>query len=298
MYKNLNDLFLLAKQKTKKKLAVVCPYDRETLKATMKASDEGLIIPYFVGEQDRIVKGIEEIKEKQTDFKIIPVSNDEEAAKQAVELVKEGHVDFLMKGSLPTSELMKSVVNKDNGIVSSGTISHLNFIELENYPKLISITDVAIVINPSFDQKIHLINNALRVYKKLGYESPKIAALCAIETVNPKMPETIEANKLKELNVSGDIKDCIIEGPISFDIAMDKDRAFKKSYGGKIKGDADILLVPNLLTGNILSKSLGIFAKSKAVGMVVGAKCPIVLTSRGASWDTKYESILACLAVS
>jgi phosphate butyryltransferase len=202
-----------------------------------------------------------------------------------------------MKGHLETAEMIRAVVKKETGIAIKETISHINLMEIEKYDKLVIMTDVAISINPTLEQKKDILENAVSVFHALGYEKPKVAAVCAIEKINPKMPETVEAKELKDLNEAGIIKNCIVEGPISFDIAMDKGRATRKHFEGKIQGDADILLMPNLLAGNLLSKGISIFGEAKAVGFVMGAEVPIVLTSRGALAKAKYQSMLACLAI-
>ena len=297
MLRSLEEVFELAKNKKCKRLAVVAAHDPETIKAVVKAKREGLISPILIGKEEEIEHLLDYQNESPKDYEIIHLPDNNEAAKKAVELVKENKVDCLMKGHLDTAEIIRAVVNKDTGIAVDSVVSHVNIMELEKYPKLVVLTDVAINIAPTFEEKQVILANAVKVLKALNYDMPKVAAVCAIEKVNPKMLETVEANQLKEMNQQGLIKDCIIEGPISFDIAMDTGRAARKYFKGNIQGDADILLMPNLLAGNLLSKGLGIFGNGIGIGIVMGAQVPVILSSRGALADIKYQSILGCLAI-
>lgn len=296
MYETLNDVFQYAEMKGKKKLGVAAANDKETLSAVVRAKKKGLIEPILIGHKNKMEEYLEELGEKSSEYQLIDSVNDDHAAEIAVKLAKNQDVDFLMKGHLNTANMLRAVVHKNDGIAVKSTISHVNIMELEEYNKIFILTDVAIVIEPSLKQKREIIDNAVRVMNGMGYEKPKVALLCSVETVNDRMQETIHASQLKEMNRVGEITDCVIDGPISFDIAMNKERANKKHYEGIIKGDADILVVPNLVSGNLLSKALGIFGKANAVGFVTGASVPIVLTSRGSTAEAKYDSILACLA--
>ncbi len=297
MYRNLDEVFQLAKTKGRKRIAIAAAHDAETIKAAIMGYDEQLFTPILIGEKERIETIIQGLDRNISEFEIIDSQNNNESAQIAVSLVKAKKADLLMKGHLETAEMIRAVVKKETGIAIKETISHINLMEIEKYDKLVIMTDVAISINPTLEQKKDILENAVSVFHALGYEKPKVAAVCAIEKINPKMPETVEAKELKDLNETGIIKNCIVEGPISFDIAMDKGRATRKHFEGKIQGDADILLMPNLLAGNLLSKGISIFGEAKAVGFVMGAEVPIVLTSRGALAKAKYQSMLACLAI-
>lgn len=297
MYRNLDEVFQLAKTKGRKRIAIAAAHDAETIKAAIMGYDEQLFTPILIGEKERIETIIQGLDRNISEFEIIDSQNNNESAQTAVSLVKAKKADLLMKGHLETAEMIRAVVKKETGIAIKETISHINLMEIEKYDKLVIMTDVAISINPTLEQKKDILENAVSVFHALGYEKPKVAAVCAIEKINPKMPETVEAKELKYLNETGIIKNCIVEGPISFDIAMDKGRATRKHFEGKIQGDADILLMSNLLAGNLLSKGISIFGEAKAVGFVMGAEVPIVLTSRGALAKAKYQSMLACLAI-
>lgn len=297
MYQSLDEIFKLAKTKEMKRIAIAAADDEETIKAAIMGKQEQLFASTLIGQQKIIEDLLVSLGENLKDYEIIDSQDNNESAKIAVSLVKENKVDLLMKGHLDTAEMIRAVVNKETGIAIKNTISHINLMEIEKYEKLVIMTDVAIAMTPTLEQKKDILENAVSVFNALGYKEPKVAAVCAIEKINPKMLETVEANELKEMNQQGIIKNCLVEGPISFDIAMDKGRAERKHFMGVIKGDADIMLMPNLLAGNLLSKGLSIFGEAKAVGFVMGAQVPIVLTSRGALAKAKYQSMLACLAI-
>lgn len=296
VYESLGDLLIHGKSKTKKRLVIAAAEDLETIKAAVKGKKDGIIEPVLIGNRLKIQTLLTKLAEKPETYDIVPAKDAHDAASKAVAMIKAGDGDFLMKGHLDTAVLLKAVVNKETGIALSSTLSHVNLMEVAGYNKILVMTDVAIVIEPTLSQKKDIIQNSVEVLRKLGYEKPKVAVLCAVEKINPRMPETVEADALKQMNLKGELVNCLVEGPISFDIAMDKDRATRKSYDGQIKGDADILLVPNLVAGNLLAKGLSIFGGSKAVGFVAGAKVPIVLTSRGATAESKFNSIVTCLA--
>jgi phosphate butyryltransferase len=209
-----------------------------------------------------------------------------------VELIHENKADFIMKGKLQTADLLKAVVDKEKGLRTGNVISHVAILEIPAYRKLIAVTDGGMVMYPNLDEKKQILENSVNVFLAMGYECPKVAVLCAVETVNPKMPETVDADTLKNMNRDGEIKDCMVEGPISLDLTFNKESAEIKGYSSPVTGDADILLVPNITTGNIMSKALIEMAGATMAGMVVGAKVPIVLTSRGASSEEKYLSLV------
>jgi len=218
------------------------------------------------------------------------VPNTAEAARLAVELVKNGTVDFIIKGCLDTSVLLKAVVNREEGLGTGRLMSHIAFNEVRTYHKLLITTDGGMNLYPDVNQKQQIIENAVEVLKKLGYDKPKVACLAAVEKVNPKMPETVDAMELKKRNQEGVLKDCVVEGPISFDLAFDKNAAMHKNYESPVAGDADVLLVPNIAVGNVLGKSLVHAAGGRMAGLVVGARCPIIITSRSSTAEEKFLS--------
>ena len=295
-YVNLEEIFAHAKKKGRKNLAVAAAHDLESLKAVIRAQDEGAIDPLLVGDTQKIKEYLETLGKDPETYQIFEASNDTESAQKSVELVKTGQADFLMKGFLNISDLLRAVVNKETGLGLGRTISHINIMEIDGYEKLLIITDVGIVISPTLQQKKEIIENAVNVLRNMDYDEPKVAILAAVESVNPKMPETVDAAELQKMNEEGEIKHALVEGPISFDIALNKRTAEKKGYKGKIAGDPDILVVPSVVAGNILVKAIGRFGKVRSIAFVTGASVPIVLTSRGTLAEGKYYSILACIA--
>ena len=297
MYRTLEEVYNFARTKGKRRLAIAAGHDIETVKAVVRGKKENIIEPILIGEQPKIEGHLTDLGEAISSYEIHPAIDNVDATKQAIQLVNNHQADFLMKGYLQTSEMLREVVKKDSGMVANNTISYAKLMELEGFDKLIIITDTAIVIEPTLAQKKDILENAVGAFHTLDYDQPKVAILCAVEKENPKMIDTVHAAELKRMNEAGVIKNCLVEGPISFDIAMDAGRAKRKEYQGAIQGDADILLMPDVTSGNILAKALSILGEKESAGFVLGAKVPIILSSRGAMADAKYHSILACLAI-
>ena len=204
---------------------------------------------------------------------------------------------MLIKGMLPTGTLLKAVVNKETGIRASQVMSHVAVLDVPSYHKLLYVTDGGMVVAPDLEQKRHILKNALDFCRFLGYDCPKAAALCAVETVNPAMPETADGAALKQEAERGDFGPCLVEGPIALDLATDREAARVKGYRSPVAGDADILLAPSIAAGNLLGKSLYGLAGGEMAGVVLGAKAPITVNSRGATAEEKYWSILICAAM-
>ncbi|WP_101773362.1 bifunctional enoyl-CoA hydratase/phosphate acetyltransferase [Peptostreptococcus faecalis] len=274
----------------------VCMADHAAIGGALEAENIGLAKPVFIGFEDEIKEVLNELGAKK-EYPIINVASPEEAAEKVVELVREGEVDFILKGHIETAVLMRAVVDKEKGLRTDRLMSHMSFEEVPTYHKLITITDGGMCTYPDVEEKQKIIENAVEIYHKLGYEKPKIACLSAIEKVNPKMQCTVDAGELKARNQRGEITGCIVEGPISFDLAYSKKASEVKEYKSEVAGDPDILLAPDIHAGNILDKTFNFAAGGKMAGFIVGAKCLIVLTSRSASAEEKYLSIaMAALA--
>jgi phosphate butyryltransferase len=239
---------------------------------------------------------MEESGEERGDIQVIKQSDPEQAAKIGVQLVREAEADFLMKGKLDTAVILKAVVAKDSGLNAGSLMSHVAFLEIPTYHKLVVLTDSGMVIRPDFSQKIKIIHNAAQTLRSMGYEQPKIGLLAAVEKENPQMPETVDAAALTTLNRQGTISGCYVEGPVSYDILMSRESARKKGFSSPVVGNADVLMVGDMATGNILGKALTVSGRAKMAGMVVGAKAPIVLTSRGAHVEEKINSLLLAAA--
>ena len=218
-------------------------------------------------------------------------------ARRAVELIRQGRGSLLIKGMIQTGTLLKEVVRHGTGIRESAVLSHVAILDVPAYHKLMFITDGGMVVAPDLEQKRAILNNALGLCRFLGYDQPKAAVLCAVETVNPKMQETVDAAALKEEGAAGAFGDCLVEGPISLDLATDREAAAIKGYHSPVAGDADIFLVPNITAGNLLGKSLYGLAGGDMAGLVLGASVPITINSRGATPAEKYDSILIAAAM-
>lgn len=279
-------------------IAVAAAEDKHTLEACLEAEESGLTNPIFIGDEEQIKKHLQELKVDPKKYEIIQARSAEESAKISVELAREDKVGSIMKGMLDTKVLLKAVVNKEKGIRTDRLMTHLAFNDVPSYHKLLVTTDGGMVTYPELKSKVQILENAVEVLNALGYEKPKVACIAAVEKVNENMPETVDAFKMKEMNEKGEIEKCVVEGPISFDLTYDKKSCELKNYNSPVGGDADIIVFPNFVVGNILGKSLVYAAKGKMAGFIAGAKVPIILTSRSSSKYEKYLSIALTALVS
>jgi len=291
MYKNFNELTENTKS-TLGTVVVAAAHDEHTLEAVFTSAKRLGVKYILVGDKEKIISISSELGHSPSPSAIVDSADDAESARKAIALIREGKGSALMKGILETGVLLKAVLDKEHGIRGSGTLSHLAILEVPNYHKLIGITDGGMIPNPTLEQKADIARNATVFFRSIGYERPKIAALCASETVSPKIQETVEAAELQALCGKGELGDCTLEGPLSFDIAISKESAMTKGFKSEVSGEADILLVPNITAGNVLSKSLTYWAGAKMAGCVLGATVPIVLVSRSASAEEKLLSIM------
>lgn len=293
IYKSFDELIKRVQNlESIKKVAVVVAEDEHTLEAVFKAKKDKIVEPILIGCKEKIKEVLTNLNESLDDGSIIDTPDDRAAARKAVELVGSGKVDFIMKGKIQTADLLKAVVDKEKGLQTGRIMSHVVIHEIPTYHKLLAVSDGGMMMYPDVQQKKQIIENAVETFMAMGYEKPKVAVLTAVEKVNPKMPETVDADELKQMNKSGEIKNCIIEGPISYDLTMSKESAKIKGFESEVTGDADILIVPNITAGNILGKALIYTANAKMAGFIVGAKVPIVLTSRGSTSEEKYLSLV------
>ncbi len=293
----ISGLKTLALKQGKRKLVLCAAGDEHSIDAVFEAYREGIIEPILVGQKEEMEKFREHCKDFDRLLKFYE-KDEEQVVKKAVSLVVNGEADILMKGNVTTATLLKGVLNKEYGLRERSFLSHFALFEVPNYHKLLAITDVALNILPPLKHKVKIVKNAVKFIRKIGVEKPKIAALSAIEMVNEDMPSTIDAALLSIMQRRGQIKNCIIDGPLAFDNAISKASSKQKNIGGEVAGDADILLVPNIESGNILYKAFVFFADAKVAGLVIGAPFPIVLTSRADSEETKLNSIyLAAVSV-
>ena len=294
MIKNFEQLKeMLKAMSVKRKVAVVPAQDEHTLEAISHAYRDGMVEPVLIGDEPKIREILAQIGTDADKMTIIHVEDPTEAIQKAADMARDGEVDCIMKGKTETGALMKVLVNRERGIRKNDTMSLLAFMESPNYHKVFAITDVGLLTYPSKDQKKAAIQNAVEAFHALGVEQPKVAILAAVEKVNPKMKETVEAAEIKEEGVEG----CIIEGPISYDLAMDPASAPIKGYVSPVAGDADLLVVPDIVSGNIAAKTITVIGGGRTGGVVLGAKVPVLLVSRAASADDKYMSIVIAALV-
>ena len=283
---------MLKSVEKKRRIAVVSAHDEHTLDAVVMAAKAGLISPVLLGKNNEICRLLQELDCPESYVIIEDIEDSVSAALHAAELARECKIDGIMKGKIETGTLMKVIVNRETGIRKRDTMSLLGFVESPYYHKIFGITDIGLLTYPSLVQKKEAIENAAEAFRSLGISNPKIAVLSAVEKLNPKMPDTVDAEAIKTMSTTGEITNCQIEGPISYDLAMDKESAAIKEYISPVAGDADILAVPDIVSGNILMKSLSFTGGAKTAGVVLGAKVPLVITSRSSPVEDKYISIL------
>lgn len=296
MIRNFDELIAQIKNDTDKKTVVVAAADDEhTLEGIHTAMNSGLIKAVLIGCGERI-RSIIKSEGFNIDAPVIDISDEQKAAEKAVSMVREGKADFLMKGKLQTATLLKEVVNKETGLNQGKIMSHVGLFEIPTYHKLVVITDGGMVLHPDLAQKKAILENAVDTLKRIGVECPKAAVMAGAEVVNPKARESIDADEIKKMYLSGEIKGCLVEGPISYDLAMSREAAEIKGYVSPVAGDADILLMPSMSTGNLVAKALTVSGGAKMAGVIVGAKAPVVVVSRSASSEEKFLSLVFAAA--
>lgn len=292
MIKTLEELLLKSKSQDRRKLVVAACHDYESLKAVIDASEMGLVEPILIGDMEKTNKIAQELELNIEGYEALDIKDLTECAATAVKYVSSGKADFIMKGLIDTSILLKEVLNKEYGLRTDSLLSHVMVYEVPTYHKLLLLTDGGMNLEPSLEDKVKIAKNAIVVSKALGNESVKIAALAAKEKVNPKMISTVHGDELKKMCQQNAFEEgVIVDGPLAVDLAVSKEAAKIKGYESEVAGDADILLVPNIETGNGIGKSLTYFANSQSAGIIMGAKAPIVLVSRADSHEVKLYSI-------
>jgi phosphate butyryltransferase len=281
----------IAASRDKKKIAVAAAEDDHVLHAVSKAKEAGIVIPIFIGHTEKINEIAKRDNVDISGIRIVDEPNPVVAAKRAVEFCVSGEAQILMKGLVPTADLLRAVRNKETGLRTNEMLCHIGVFELPAYHKLLTITDAAQNIEPTFEEKVKILNSCIKCLNKLGIVKPKIAVLAPIELVNPKMESTIHAAMLTQMNKRGQIKNCIIDGPLAFDNAISKEACEHKGIISEVGGDADLVLCHNLDVGNALYKTFSYMAGGTIAGNILGAKVPIVLTSRADSDRSKFMSI-------
>jgi phosphate butyryltransferase len=284
-------LALVNKNKEKRILAIASAEGKEIIQAAKMATEKDILSPIFIGNKEKIEKICEEVDFDLGKVEIVDEKDINKTSEIAVELVKNKKADILMKGKVDTKSLLKAVLDKEKGLRAGKLLSHIAVVEVKNYPKLMLVTDGGMNINPDVNQKIEILKNAIDVAHRLGIANPRISVLAAVETVNPDMPETIDASVITKMGERGDLGEVIIDGPVAFDIAIDKKSAQVKGVDSLVAGETDIFLVPNISAGNIMVKALIYLSDAKVGGIVVGGGVPIVLLSRSDSKETKLYSM-------
>lgn len=298
MINKLNDVFDKIREKKPKKIAIACPENDELIHIIVACREKNIADFILVGDGDIIIKLLEEAGQDPAEFEIVSIRGHKEAAEKAVELVTGGKAGVVMKGDLHTSVFMKAALNKEKGLNAGKVVSEVTIIEKVHGDGLQCITDCAMVINPTLDEKKQIMENAVNLCLKLGVEKPKVAILSAVEVVNPAMPDTIDAAILCKMAHRGQIKNAIVDGPLALDNIVSLEAARQKKIESEVAGNADIILVPNMIVGNALRKSITFYAEKMTTTTLVGTKAPIVMTSRTEPVEGKLLSIAIAALIS
>ncbi len=292
MIKKLDDLFDELKSRPTKRIVGAYACDSHTIGAIYNAVAKGIVSATLVGDEKKIA---DVCKSENIDMSLFDIVNepvDTKAAAKAVDMINKGEGDILMKGTLSTDRYMRAILNKENGLVPpKAVLSHVTVIENPAYHKLLIVGDVAVIPAPDLDQKIAITNYLIRTAHALGIDRPKVAAIAATEQMLPKMPACVDAAIISKMSDRGQIKGAIVDGPLAFDVAIDKESAEIKGVQSPVAGDADCLLFPNIETGNVFYKTSTKLCKAELGAFVAGAKCPCILSSRGDTVNTKLYSI-------
>ena len=291
MIKSFQEVIEKVREQKIKKVAVAVAQDRHVLEAIRDAKEQGIAEAILVGDKAKIEAIAAEISMNLSKFEIIDEVNSDVAALTAVELVSTGKADIVMKGIIETANFLKAVLNKSVGLRTGKLMSSVAVFELDKIDRLIFLTDSGFNMYPELKEKVDIVKNAVTVAHAVGIQNPKVAPICAVEVVNPNMPPTIDAAILSKMNERGQIKGCIIDGPLALDNALSQEAASHKGIVSEVAGKADILLMPNIEAGNIMYKSLTYTTDCKNCGLLVGTAAPVVLTSRNDSHEAKMYSI-------
>lgn len=291
MSKNFEDLLLKANICSNKKVAVAVAQDEPVLEAIKLAKEKGIADAILVGDKVKIKNIADKIGMDLSDYEVVNEVNTTKASLEAIRLVSTGKADMVMKGLVDTATFLRSVLNKEVGLRTGRLMSHVSVFEIEGIDRLILLTDAAFNTYPDLKAKVQILNNSVDVAHACGIKVPKVAAVCAVEVVNPDMPATIDASLLAKMNERGQIKGCLVDGPLALDNALSEEAAHHKGITGEVAGKADIILLPNIETANVMYKTLTYTAKIKNGGLLVGTSAPVILTSRADKFETKVNSI-------
>jgi phosphate butyryltransferase len=290
LIKSFAEVIKSARERGPKTIAVAVAQDADVLAAVSRAHREGIANSILVGNKEEIISIAAQQGIDIEGFEIMDEPDKATACQRAVELVSSGRADIVMKGLVDTSIILKAVL-ADESLRGQNVLSHVGVAEVNGYDRLLVFSDAAMIIAPDLGQKVQILENAVKAARALDIISPKVAIVCAVEKVNPKMPATLDAQELVKMNQEGRIKDCMVGGPFALDNAVSVEAAKHKGIDHPVAGRADVLIVPDIEAGNILYKSFVYFARAKNAGVIVGAKVPIVLTSRADNEEAKLNSI-------
>jgi len=283
--------------KNRGKIAVAVAHDENVLNSLKEIYEKGYAEAILIGDKEKIFTIADAAGIDISHMSIIKEIDDADSVRIAVNMINNGEADVLMKGHIQTSDLLKVVLDKEKGLRTSRVLSHIGIFEVDNYPKLLFVTDAGINISPDLRQKAEIIQNAVYVANSLGIEKPKVAVLSAVEVINPAIQSTVDAAALSKMAQRGQINNCLVDGPLAMDNAVNLDAALHKHIDSNVAGDADILVAPNIEAANILVKSLVFLYRAESCATIVGAKVPLVVTSRAEDSKSKYYSILLALAL-
>lgn len=291
MSRNFDDLLSKVKEIESKKVAVAVAQDEPVLEAVKSAKEKGIADAILVGDKHEIKKIADKIGMDLSEYEVMHEKDIKKAALFAVQLVSSGKADMVMKGLVDTATFLRSVLNKEVGLRTGKLMSHVAVFEIEGIERLIYLTDAAFNTYPDLKAKKQIIENSVAVAHACGLKMPKVAPVCAVEVVNPDMPATLDASLLSKMNDRGQIKGCIVDGPLALDNALSEEAAHHKGITGPVAGKADIIMLPNIETANVMYKCLTYTSRSKNGGLLVGTSAPVILTSRADSFETKVNSI-------
>ncbi|MDD3192130.1 MAG: bifunctional enoyl-CoA hydratase/phosphate acetyltransferase [Bacilli bacterium] len=292
MLRRIDDLLELARQIPVQRMVVVAADDEPVLEAVCHAVELGIIEATLIGKESLIKEKLSFLHQNSACYAILHADSLEEAAALAMKMVREGKADIIMKGLIDTKILLKAVVNKEQGIRQEPILSHVGLASFPDLNRVLFFSDGAMLIAPTVEERIHLINNALNLLDCFGYQQPKIGLVSAVEKVNPKMQSTVDASEIVALCQEGAIRKGIVDGPFAIDNLVSEEASRHKGITSPVAGHCDLMVFPNIESGNVFYKTSVFLGKAKTAGIVLGAMVPIVLTSRADSSESKFNSIL------
>jgi phosphate butyryltransferase len=297
MIKNFAELVEMAKTKETRRVAVAAAADKPVLMALKQAMEDGIAMPVLVGNKEEILRIGGAMNFNFDGVEIYSENNPKKSATKAVELIRENKADILMKGLVSSGDFLKAILNKENGLRKSGTLSHVAFFESPNYHKLLGLTDAALNVEPEFHEKVAILKNAVEAFHKLGIDTPKVAVIGAVETVNPKMVPSTDAALMTMMNKRNQITGCIVDGPLALDNAVSAEAAHHKGIESEVAGEVDLVCTPDIYSANIMYKTLNFLGGAISAAVIMGATVPVVLTSRSDTDQSKLMSIALAAAM-